>query len=224
MLTRSTFSARHLKPSHRGMFAVDITSFGHRNPRLGLFSREALYAIIEEACETAGICWDNCYHEDRGDGIVALAPADESIETLIDPFVMNVRNALSEYNNILTDDAQIQLRTAIHAGYVYADRRGISGPDVIHLFRLLQAPALKTKLAQHQGDFALIVSDHVHGQIISYSPGQIDADAFQPIGVDVKETHSRAWIWLPPAPDRSKTRPASLAGRSRHLVIHRPET
>jgi hypothetical protein len=206
------------------MFSVDIGSFGRLTPRLGLLSRDALYAVIEEACGASGICWHSCYHEDRGDGLVALAPAGESVETLIDPFVMHVRNGLSDYNKILADDAQIQLRLAIHAGYVYTDSHGISGTDVTHLFRLLQAPALKTRFAQHQSDFALIVSDHVYGEIIEYSPGQIDAAAFQSISVDVKETRSRGWIWLPPSRAPSKARPAGLAGRSRHLVIHRPET
>jgi len=190
----------------------------------GLFSREALYALIEEACEAARICWHSCYHEDRGDGLLALIPAGESDETLIDPFVMHLRTGLSEYNKILADDARIQLRIAIHAGYVYADSHGISGSDVNHLFRLLQAPAFKARFSQHEGDFALIVSDHLYGEIVAYCPGQIDAEAFQSISVDVKETRSRAWIWLPPSQARSKARPVGLAGRSRHLHVHRPET
>lgn len=232
MLTRTTFSARHLNPSHHAMFAADITAFGCRNPRLGLYARSALYDIIRQACDAAGICWDRCYHEDRGDGLVALASPGDSIEKLADPFVMNVRNGLHEHNKILAGDTQIRLRMAIHAGYVYADAHGISGPDLIHLFRLLDAPGLKRRFAQHPGDFALIASDHLYREIISYSPGQLRPGDFQPTSADIKETHSQAWIWLPadpaaaqhdrPAAHLSQVRPQRGAAHSRHPELPVP--
>jgi hypothetical protein len=179
------------------MLAVDIASFGCRNPRLALLLRKTLYAIVQEACDITGICWHRCHHEDRGDGIFAIMPSDVNIEALVDPFVRHVRTRLGLYNQIMARDAQMQLRMALHAGYVYADSHGITGPAVIHLFRLVEAPALKAELAQRPGDFALIVSDYLYEEIIGYSPGQIDAGSFQPIPVDLKETHCRGWMWTP---------------------------
>src|SRR5260370_33842441 len=72
MLVRAISGAYYLKPRHRGMFAVDIASFGCRNPRLQLLLRETLYAIVRESCDAAGICWHRCHHQDRGDGIFAV--------------------------------------------------------------------------------------------------------------------------------------------------------
>lgn len=221
MFTPTISTARYLKPRHRGMFAVDIVSFGRRNPRLGLLLRETLYTIIQEACDAAGMCWQRCYHEDRGDGIIALAPDDESIETLMDPFATHVRTGISGYNKILADEAQIRVRMAIHAGYVFIDNHGITGPAVTHVFRLLQVPAFRTRLAQHRGDFGLIISNYLYDEIIGYGPGQIDPGSFQPIAVDVKETRGRAWIWLPAPQTGGNASSADPAGRSRHLVIHR---
>src|SRR5260370_29260138 len=114
MLVRAISGAYYLKPRHRGMFAVDIASFGCRNPRLQLLLRETLYAIVRESCDAAGICWHRCHHEDRGEGIFAIAPADVSIETLVDPFVRHIRVSLRDYNKVAAAAAQIQLRIAIH--------------------------------------------------------------------------------------------------------------
>jgi hypothetical protein len=222
MFIPSISTTRYLKPHHRSMFAVDVTSFGCRNPRLGLLSRQTLYAIVQEACDAAGICWHCCYHEDRGDAILALAPADESIETLIDPFVTLVTAGLDGHNRVLSSDARIQLRMAIHAGYVYSDPHGISGRAIIHLFRLLEAPALKARLAHCHDDFGLIVSDYLYEEIVEYSPGQIDAELFQPVNVDVKETRSRGWIWLPStARPGSSVKTAVQVEQSHHLAVER---
>jgi hypothetical protein len=222
MFIPSISATSHIKPLHRSMFAVDISSFGCRDPRLGLLSRKTLYAIVQEACDAAGISWHCCYLEDRGDGILALAPADESIETLIDPFAKLVMAGLGDYNKVLANDAQIQLRMAIHAGYVYSDSHGISGRAVIHLFRLLESPALKARLAHHQGDFALIVSDYVYEEIVEYSPGQIDAGLFQLVNVEVKETRGRGWVWLPSsAQSGSGPKTAVAGGGSHHLAADR---
>jgi len=189
--------ARYLGPRYRGMLAADITAFGRRDPRLGLLAREVLYRVVEDACYAAGIDWSTCYHEDRGDGLVLLVPADKSVETLIDPLVGHIRAGLSCYNTFLASNARIQLRIAIHAGHVFTDARGISGDAVNHLFRLLQAPAFKARISHCNGEVAVIASDHYYREIITYSPGQISADSFQPIAVNVKETSSSAWVCLP---------------------------
>jgi hypothetical protein len=221
MFTQAVYDAHYLKPRHRGMFAVDITSFGRRNPRLGILSRETLYTVIKEACAAAGICWNCCHHEDRGDAIFALAPADESIETLIDPLVARIRTGLGHRNRFLSGDAQIQVRMAINAGYVYRDSHGFTGHAVTRLFRLLDAPALKTRLAHHPGDFGLIVPDDLYQEIVGYSPGQIDAGAFQRVSVDVKETSTHGWIWLPSAQQVGSGASSAVPARP-HAAHRRP--
>jgi hypothetical protein len=84
---------------------------------------------------------------------------------------------------------------SVHAGYVQCDDHGVGGADVIHLFRLLDAPALKTQLADHDDDLALIVSHYLYEVAKGYR--SIDPAGYRPITVDLKETHTRAWIRLP---------------------------
>ena len=42
-----------------------------------------MYEAVRCAFGAAGIPWDNCYHEDRGDGLLVLVPAEVSKELLV---------------------------------------------------------------------------------------------------------------------------------------------
>lgn len=56
------------------IFLADITAFGgnNRTDNDRQFLRTAMYAILECSFERSGIPWDNCYREDRGDGVQSL--------------------------------------------------------------------------------------------------------------------------------------------------------
>lgn len=184
-------------PRHCSMFAVDIASFSQRDPDLQTHLRAALYAIIEDACRAAGVPWEHSHHEDRGDGIVLITSGDTSVKIMLDSLIIHIRRGLRAHNKVASAAAQIRLRMAVHAGFVNFDVHGASGPAIIHLFRLLDAPALKFHFAQHHGDFALIVSDYLYTEVVPYGSGLIEPASFYPIPVTVKETNCHAWIWLP---------------------------
>jgi class 3 adenylate cyclase len=206
------------RPVHCAMFAVDIVSFTRRDPDLQVYLRDALYQIVQNSCDAADVCWDDCHHEDRGDGILVIARTDVSIAVLLDSLVAQIRTKLRKHNKTANAQAQIRLRMAIHAGYVHLDAHGASGRAVNHLFRLLEAPVLKVAFADHLGDFALIVSDHLYEEVVRYGPGLIDPRSFQRIPVEVKETSGRGWIWLSP-PARPPGRHATPATASTHHKV-----
>lgn len=183
-------------PVHSPMLALDIVAFSSRDASTQQHLRDGLYRITEEACDAAGLPWHTCYHEDRGDGILGIAPSAVSAE-LLDPVAAHVYAGLRRYNRLTSTPARIQLRMAIHAGYVRHDRDGVSGRDLIHLFRLLDARQFKTQLATSHGDFALITSDYLYSEIIQHDPGLIEPAAYQHITIANKETRTLAWIWLP---------------------------
>jgi hypothetical protein len=187
------------QPRHVPMFAVDIAAFGDRDPDIQLYLRGALYRSVQDSCAAAGISWVACHHEDRGDGILVVTPgAGETV--LLDPLIAHLRTGIRTHNKAVRPAAQIRLRMAVNAGYVTRDAHGVSGKAVIQLFRMLNAPVLKILFAEQGGDFVLIVSPTLYQEVICNSPGAMDPDAFLAIDVDVKETHHRGWIWLPPHP------------------------
>lgn len=192
--------SRH--PRHVPMFAVDIAAFADRDADIQLYLRGALYRIVQDACAAAGISWVACHHEDRGDGILVVAP-DAGETVLLDPLITHLRTGIRTHNKAAMPAAHLRLRMAVNAGYVTRDEHGVSGKAVIQLFRMLNAPALKVLFADRGGDFILIVSPTLYQEVICNSPGTMDPDAFLAIAVDLKETHGRGWVWLPPFPAQS---------------------
>lgn len=63
---------------HRSIIAVDIEGFSDPARTLPhqLGTRAALYIVVEEALRTAGVRWDQCHIEYRGDAVFILVPPD----------------------------------------------------------------------------------------------------------------------------------------------------
>lgn len=197
---------------HRGMFAVDIASFGlRRDPDIQRYLRSSIHRIVRESCQAAGLRWDACHHEDRGDGLFVIAEPDAGIDVLLEPLVVRLLAGVRRHNKLAGGEARIQLRVAVHAGYLHLDEHGVTGVALNHLFRLLDAGALKYRLAEAGTDFALIVSHHLFEEVVSYSVGVIEPSAFTCVPVMVKETHGRGWVWPPPDPQRGGSVEASVA-------------
>lgn len=187
------------RPKHRNMFALDIEAFGTRHdPHLQIHLRNALYQITEEACAYAGFAWKDCYHEDRGDGLYAIAPADVSVEDLFDPLAHRLYAGVRQHNKMASEPARMRVRMAVQAGYVYFDNHGVTGSDLIHLFRLLDAPAFKNELASQALDFALLTSHRLFCDVLRYVSGIFDPISFQHLAIQSKETLTVGWLWLPP--------------------------
>jgi hypothetical protein len=78
------------------ILAFDIAAFGdrRRDDDVQLYVRAALYRVLEDAFEKAGIPWRSCHREDRGDGVLVVVPAHVSIELLVTPLADQVRAGL----------------------------------------------------------------------------------------------------------------------------------
>ncbi|SEG47992.1 hypothetical protein SAMN04489712_105451 [Thermomonospora echinospora] len=189
-------------PVHCGMIALDITGFARRaDPHLQLHLRQALYRITHEACRSAGLDWDACHREDRGDGLLLIAPPAAGVHILLHPLVGHLLAGLRAHNKVAGRSARLRLRMAVHAGFVYADPYGVTGTAVNHLFRLLEAPAFK---AAATGDLALIVSGYLYEEAAVHRLGLPGPDRLTPLTITSKETRTVAWTWQPtgPRPDR----------------------
>ncbi|MEU6037582.1 hypothetical protein ABZ801_19445 [Actinomadura sp. NPDC047616] len=182
---------------HRAVVAVDVIGFGRRVPALHPHLRAALYHVTETAFASVGLPLHLCDHEDRGDGILVIAPPDAGIEALLCHLPAHLHAALRHHNQMSARAARLRLRLAVNAGYVHLDRHGAGGRALVHLHRLLDAPAFKTILDDHHADLGLITSDDLYQEIVCGGPGLIDPAAFLQIDVAVKETRARAWMWMP---------------------------
>jgi hypothetical protein len=71
---------------HQTILVVDIAGFGdrRRTDLHQLAMRDGLYRIMTRAFRQAGIPWDDCDHEDRGDGMLVLIPPTVAKSVLVE--------------------------------------------------------------------------------------------------------------------------------------------
>jgi hypothetical protein len=202
------------RAQHCVIFAVDVAGFTDvkRDDEVQLAVRNAMYAVLIDAFNGAHLPWDECLHEDRGDGILVIIPAKMPSATVVDPLFDRVRAGLRRHNRMASDAAAIQLRAAVHIGEVYSDNYGLAGTAVNHLCRLLDAPVFKQALADSGADIGLIVSDYYFENVVRHAPGMIDPATFHRVAVEVKRTRTHGWIHLPggaPVPTGGAPAPAA---------------
>ena len=178
--------------------AVDISAFGNpcRDDEIQLHLRRALYHHLADAFAMTRLPWQACYREDRGDGALIVAPPEVEPTDMLDPLAHHLAVLLRRSNKMASDTARLRLRMAVHTGRIHGDECGITGRALVHLFRLLDAPAFKRALNASQADLGVIVSDHLYGEAKAHG-GFFNTAAYQRLAIRSKETRTVGWLWLP---------------------------
>jgi hypothetical protein len=183
---------------HRTVLVVDVEKFGdcRRTNRHKIVVRDCLYLALRQALENVGAVWEDCDHEDLGDGILVLIPPAVPKSVLIEFFPDYLVSALTVHNRTHCAAERIRLRVAIHAGELHYDSHGVVGRAVDLAFRLLDAPVLREALAGSDGVLALITSAWIYDEVVRHiRPG--GQRVYRQVHVTLKETDANAWICLP---------------------------
>ncbi|HEX2743931.1 MAG TPA: tetratricopeptide repeat protein [Streptosporangiaceae bacterium] len=180
------------------ILVMDMADFGDyaRGDTDRTATREAFYDILKSALEEAEVSWAECFHEDRGDGILTVVPPGIATARLVDPLVRELAARLRQYNTHAGDSTRIQLRAALHVGPVGRDSHGLIGQALVLPFRIVDAPVLKELLTLTQADLAFTVSDYVYEHVVKPGAGLVDPAAFEHIEGQVKESQVSAWVHL----------------------------
>jgi tetratricopeptide (TPR) repeat protein len=183
---------------HRTIVVVDVEGFGdqRRNNAHQVAVRAGLYRVMREAFGRAGIFWDDCSVEDRGDGVFVLVPAEVPKGLLAEYLPPALVTGLRGHNGAHPRPERMRLRMALHAGEVHYDEHGVTGASVNLAFRLLDAAALKAALAGSPGVLAVIVSSWFFDEVVRHSPSGAEA-GYRRVQVAVKETTATGWVCLP---------------------------
>lgn len=173
---------------------TDVAGFGSqvRNDEDRQIVRKESHAMIGEAFTAAGIAWESCHCEDRGDGLLIVVPAHIPTKTVLDGLPIRLAAALKRHNHRSSEAVRIQLRVAVHVGPVTTDSIGQSGEAIIHAARLVDAPELKRGITNTAASLGVIVSAFVYDTVIKHG----DPDGFSPVKVKVKEARLDAWMQL----------------------------
>lgn len=183
---------------HRTILIVDVAGFGdpRRNNPNRMVVRDGMYRSLRLACDEAGISWEQCRHEDRGDGVFLLAPPEVHKAPFVETLPRALSDAVLRHNHDHPPEEQFKLRLALHAGEVNYDAYGVVAASVDFAFRLLSARALKIALEGSSGVLALITSPWFFEEVVRHSR-VVDPATYRRINVRVKETITRAWINVP---------------------------
>jgi len=89
----------------------------------------------------------------------------------------------------------------LHAGEVNYDKYGATAASINLAFRLLESEPVKEALARSPGVLAVITSAWFFQEVVRHSA--VNARAYCPVPVAVKETSTTGWICLPDYADRT---------------------
>jgi effector-associated domain 2 (EAD2)-containing protein len=181
------------------LFVCDIASFGHRS-RTDLDRhkiRTALYEGLRTSFDDAGVPYDGCYREDRGDGALVVVPPSVDTALLLTSVTARLRAEVRKHNDVSIEPARMRLRLAVHTGIARTDAEGLVGTAVNHAFRILEAPHLKEILRRTGAELALITSERVYDDVIQHGLGLVNPAEYHRIELRVKETVTTAWITVP---------------------------
>ena len=188
--------------------------------------RAAMYQILRSAFDASGVPWAACYREDRGDGAVIVVPPTISTQRVVDPLAAELADRLRQYNRRASEVVRIQLRVALHVGPVGRDAEGLTGQAVIAAARIVDAPAVKARLAAEHADLIFATSDYVYDNVVRNCAGRMDPAGFEHVECQVKETHVSAWVHLAgrvaPPPGLTLVPPAAPAISAGPLPVAAP--
>jgi hypothetical protein len=190
------------EPLHHTIVGMDVARSGIRDDQLQVRMRADLRAIVHEALARQGLDAAGIDHNDLGDGVRLIVPAQVTPALLLDPFVPHLAAALREHRKVAADRARLRLRLAVHMGLLHREGGGWAGEPLVHCARLLDAPPLRQVLdADDRADLVVIVSQDVYDKVVRHGYG-LDPAAYRRTTIRAKETAASAWIHAPgyPAP------------------------
>ncbi|MFB9925473.1 tetratricopeptide repeat protein [Amycolatopsis halotolerans] len=186
---------------HRTILVADVEGFSDRSRtnRNQLSVRDAMYQTLRRAFREAGIPWEACYHEDRGDGVLVLAPPEVPKAAFTESLPGAIVETLEVHNRVAAAEEQIRLRLAVHAGEVHYDQHGVTSNAVVLAFRLVDSPALKSALAGSSSVLAMMVSTWFFDEVVRHSQSG-RAENSRPFAVPLREGRTTGWVSLPGDP------------------------
>jgi hypothetical protein len=174
---------------------TDVVGFGahSRNDRDRQIIRREDLAMLRASL---GSLWDACISEDRGDGLLIVAPPQIPTARIMGRLHRELPGKLRQHNRTYAEPARIRMRVAVNVGPVMTDSLGMSGEAIIRTARLVEAPALKVAMASTAASLGLIVSPFVYETAIRHSDEFIDLAEYAKVEVALKEFRSAAWMRL----------------------------
>ncbi|TDC62182.1 hypothetical protein [Streptomyces hainanensis] len=181
------------------ILVLDIEGFSKRTDPIQESLRAAMYEVLREALVRSGLSVDEIAMEDRGDGVLMIAPASVSPVTLAGSFVRALDDELVGKAAVFNQDHAMRFRLALHQGLAAPDARGWVGDAVNTACRLVDAgPPRAVLTAATRARMVFVVSDEIHRSVIRHGHRAIDPAAYLPIRFATKHGETiTGWVTVP---------------------------
>ena len=150
-----------------------------------------------DAFTESGLPWRRCRHQDRGDGLLTIAPPTLSTTLLVDPLLPALGERLRRYNREADEPTRMRLRCAVHVGPVQADGTGFPNISVIHAARMLDSQPLRYSLTTTDADLAVMVSGYVYETVVQQLRGPVTSADWRRSRYRAKGMPITSWMYLP---------------------------
>ncbi|WP_447038108.1 hypothetical protein [Streptomyces sp. DSM 118878] len=180
-------------PSNKTILLMDMEGSGRRRDSEQAVIHRMLYTVLHETLSAAAIEPTEYRSEDRGDGVFVLIDPSVPKPALLRSLLTATPEQLVSINRLAAEGARIRLRIVVHTGEVALDEYGAVGADLVHAFRLLEAPPLRKSLAESSEPSVLCVSDAVYQGVVQHAHPGVRPEHFHPLEADSKEGRLRGW-------------------------------
>lgn len=192
---RMTVPGSHLGLSGQNctVLLIDIARFSDadRTDRDRLAMIKACYDMLEDAFTDAGVDWDACHSEDRGDGALIIIPGHVPTGDVVHGLIHRLAEHLRAYNHRVITCRRFSLRAAVDVGPVTAHKHGVNGETIISAARLVEAARLKSAVAEPDVVIGIVTSAFVFERVARHLPG---ADRYEEVRFQVKNWRASAWM------------------------------
>jgi hypothetical protein len=198
------------------LIAYDVVGYGGRGKRQQFAVQQRLVDVLSYALTEAKVSGYELQPE--GDGGLGLLPTGDGVDEprVIAILIASLEAGLAEINADLVAEARIRLRVALDEGVVHRAAHGFTGPAVVGVCRLRDAPVVRETLTASDADLIVVVADHLYRDAVA--DGRARGPGFTQTAVTVKEFSGTAWIYLPggarpPSPSVPVSPPLTAAGQ-----------
>lgn len=178
--------------------AVDIEGFS----KLGVLEQSAAQTLLEEilnrAAAAAGLIRaDWRYRQPRGDGELAVLPADTDVAWVVANLTHHLTAALRELRSDPSVQPKLRIRVAMHHGPLTAGHFGPVGEAPIVACRLLDARPTKAALsAEPACDLVLVISRQLYLDVVATRFHGLVSERFRPMRARIKDRTYAGYLCL----------------------------
>ncbi|WP_146087338.1 hypothetical protein [Thermomonospora echinospora] len=181
---------------------------GWRSNKVTMYLREASYKVMQSAFDGAGIGWQSCLVQARGNGALVLVPAQTPPQASAEPLITGLAAGIRAHNRLHNESAWLRMRMAVHMGIVCFDPAGPAGRAVQLAGALVDSAEFAGACADNCAELGFIASDQVYAEVLREPGLLIEPEMYRPIKLVAQGERILAWTYFRPSPPRpGVTRP-----------------